>query len=88
MEVNVQIKCAIRKRIGNSGKISSISKAALSTIRRAPQLEQNPRRLQATRRSALTAGRYRVRQACSSRIYRTHGWPNLELARIKKKTKD
>jgi len=41
-------------RTGCEGKTSSTSRAALSAMRRAPQLGQKPRRLQlnATRRSA------------------------------------
>ena len=43
-------------RMGTSGKMSSTSNAALSAIRRALQLGQNPRRLQldATSRSLMT----------------------------------
>ena len=56
-------------RTGSSGSTLSVSSAALSVMRRAPQLGQKPRRLQlkATSRSAWQVVQRTRRKPCSSR---------------------
>ncbi len=65
--------------MGCSGSTSSTSKAALSAIRRAPQLGQKPRRLQlkATRCSAWQDSQRTRRKPCSSRPH----WRNSSNSR-------